>query len=85
MTLPLVSTPQAAPHFCLANLFATRLFDRVLQLESALPDLNTERVIRSQQVYGGSVHDVPPWEGVIKDQEKFREEKRRMIIAEGVN
>ena len=58
----------------MSNLFVSRLLDRVQQLESMLPDLNPERIIRFQYVYGGSVHDVPPWEGVIKDQEKFREE-----------
>ncbi len=50
----------ADPDINLRTLALARLLDRVQQLERMLPDLNPERVIRFQQVYCGSVHDVPP-------------------------
>ena len=74
----------ADPDINLRTLALARLLDRVQQLERMLPDLNPERVIRFEYVYDGAVHNVQPWEGVIKDQNKFREEMNRMIIEEGV-
>ena len=39
--------------------------------------------MRIEYVYDGMVHNVPPWEGTIKDQDEYRKEMNRMIIEEG--
>ena len=68
----------------LRTLALARILDRVQQLDDLLPDLNPEPVMRFEYVYDGMVHNVPPWKGTIKDQDKFREEMNRMIEEEGV-
>ncbi len=72
------------PDINLRSLALARILDRVQQLDELLPDLNPETVMRFEYVYDGMVHNVPPWEGTIKDQDEYRKEMNRMIIEEGV-
>lgn len=72
------------PDINLRSLALGRILDRVQHLDDLLPDRNPERIIRFEYVYDGLVHNVPPWKGIIEDQDEFRKEMDRKIIEEGV-
>ena len=72
------------PDINLRSLALARILDRVQQLDSLLPDLNPERVIRFEYVYDGAVHNVPPGQSVIEDEDEVRREITRTILEEGV-
>lgn len=68
----------------LRSLALARILDRVQQLDDLIQDLNPERVMRFEYVYDGMVQTIAPWEGVIEDEDEFREEMKRKIIEENV-
>jgi hypothetical protein len=46
----------------LQTLALARILDRIIQLDTIIPQIHPNRVIRFEYLYNGSVHNVPPWE-----------------------
>ena len=66
------------------SLALSRILDRIHQLDAMLPDLNPKQPIRIEFAYDGMVHNVPPDQGIIEDQDEFRRKMTRTILEEGV-
>lgn len=45
----------------LRTLALARILDRIMQLDTIIPQIHPNKVIRFEYVYNGSVHNVPPW------------------------
>ena len=59
------------------SLALSRILDQVHQLDKILPDLNPDQqVVRHEFVYGGMVHNVPPWDETEQSHEKESELER---------
>jgi len=53
----------------LRTLALARILDRIMQLDTIIPQVNSNRVIRFEYLYNGSVHNVPPWENTHHSQD----------------